>query len=482
MHTLHLNMFLGIALTSLMSGLASAQAPKPTTTSSTTIDESEADSSTPVAPKAKLPPTPKAPAAVEPAEPMSAASSIPGWPFKVGASFFTRFEMRQGYDKLGRSGGRFTEGEFTVYRARLRLDTAPIDIGGGQRVVLRFAPQVDGFWGNQASTVSSPNLGVNEAFARLSNRLFTLDVGHFMMNYGDALVIGDLGWHQTARSFDGGRIRFAPDGSKYWVDLFVTQLADGLGGPDSSAFSGDTLFTGVYANFGKLLTDKTVLEPYLLVQIWTSQDNVAVDPMDPTAGTATRKAALQGTLGVRAVQTYGMVDVRLEAGLQFGKRRTGLDSVSVLAYQLDAEVGVKPLDKLRLSVEGLIASGNDASTARDEAWDQLFPTAHKFLGLMDIMGGRSNVASGVLHLAYSGIESFVFKADAHVFLRPQTADGQKGYAGSEVDLNAIYIVGAGMKLRVMYAAFIPGEDHFFVAAAPAKDVAHYVEAQFGYDF
>jgi len=506
-HFLKTNL-IAIPLISALSAVALAQdaQPEATATSSATIGELEASTAShpaptttaaePVAAQSEAPvaaPAPEPAAKPEPAaapEPQAEAdSSIPGWPLKVGASVFTRFEMRQGYDKLGRSGGRFTEGEFIVYRARLRLDTAAIDIGRGQSVTLRFAPQVDGFWGNQPSTVSNPNLGVNEAYLRLSNDLFKLDVGHFMMNYGDALVIGNLGWHQTARSFDGARVRFAPKGSKYWVDVFATRLGEGIGGPDASPFAGDVVFTGIYADFGKLLTDKTVLEPYLLGQIWGSQDNVAVDPADPTMGTTTQQGAAQGTFGVRAKQSYGMFDVRLELGLQFGKRRAGFNNVSVFAYQIDGEVGVKPIKGLRLGLEGLIASGDDPNSTKNEAWSQLYPTAHKFLGLMDIMGGRSNVASGVFHLAYSGIERFVFKADAHVFVRPQTVAGQKSYAGTELDLNAIYILGKGLKLRVMYAVFVPGSSHFgpidptaASLVAPADNVAHYVETQFGYDF
>lgn len=404
--------------------------------------------------------------------------SFPGWPLKVGASMFTRFEMREGYDRLGRSRARFTEGELAVYRARLRLDTAPIEIGAGQSVQIRFAPQVAGFWGNLPNTVAKPDLGINEAYLRLANDLFTLDVGHFMMNYGDALVIGDLRWHQNARSFDGGRIRVSPGDAKYWVDVFFTQLSEGWSGPDPDAFAGDAFFTGIYADLGPLLGDKTVLEPYLLGQLWLNQDDVA----QADGSVADVAGAVQGTLGVRAKQTYGIIDLRLETGIQFGKRRAGVNAVKVFAYHVDAEVGVKPMKGLRLSLEGLYASGDDPDTETVEGWDHLYPTAHKFLGLMDVTGARANMASGVLHVAYTGLKPIILKLDGHVFIRPQTADGVKAYEGTELDLNVIYLLGKGLKLRVMYAVFIPGSDHFFVNDEAVTDPAHYVEAQFGFNF
>ena len=42
-------------------------------------------------------------------------------------------------------------------------------------------------------------------------------------------------------------------------------------------------------------------------------------------------------------------------------------------------------------MEGLYASGNDPTTrGKNEGWDELFPTAHKFLGLSDVFaqGGQ----------------------------------------------------------------------------------------------
>ena len=409
-----------------------------------------------------------------------APSSIPGWPPKVGANIWTRYENRENYDRLGVSRGRFTEGDFAVYRARLSLTTAPIDLGGGQRVSVQISPQVDGFWGDQPSTVSNPNLGVYEAYLRLENAYLVFDVGHFSMNYGDALVIGDLRWHQTARSFDGARMRISADRKRWWVDLFFTQLDEGLGGLDADIFAGDAYFTGLYANIGKLLSDGLTLEPYLLTQIWTSQD----DAVDGSGTIGDRRPAVQATAGLRVLHAFGPVDARVEAGVQFGKRRVGFfANPDALAFQVDVEFGVTLAKGLRLSVEGLFASGDDPETGDEvEGYDELFPTTHKFLGLADVIGVRTNVGSGVVHIKYAGLKSWVFKLDQHFFVRPETADGQEGFAGAETDINVIYKIGRGMSLRVMYALFVPGSDHFFVEGEARDDAVHYVEVQYGLSF
>ena len=410
------------------------------------------------------------------AEPTTEAATIPGWPLKVGTSIWTRYEVRENYDRLGVSRGRFQEGDFAVYRARLTLQTAPIDLGGGQAVTLHFSPQADGFWGNQPSTISNPNFGVYEAFVRLNNDLLTLDVGHFAMNYGDALIIGDLRWHQTARSFDGARIRLRPSSKPVWVDVFFTQQNDGLGGPDGAAFAGDVFFAGVYASLGGLIGEKTTIEPYLLTQIWVGQE---------TNGVVTSRPATQATLGVRAVQKYGLVDLRFEGGLQFGKRQLGNGSLNpdVLAFQVDAEVGFTLAKGFRLSIEGLFASGDDPTTTdKVESYDEIFPTTHKFLGLADVIGIRSNVGSAVLHVKYSGLASWVFKLDQHIFFRPETVDNQEGFAGAETDVNVIYKIGRGMTVRGLYAFFVPGSDHFFVEGTAGDDVVHYGELQYTFAY
>ncbi|MDD9936574.1 MAG: alginate export family protein, partial [Myxococcales bacterium] len=156
------------------------------------------------------------------------------------------------------------------------------------------------------------------------------------------------------------------------------------------------------------------------------------------------------------------------------------DDVDAFAYHLDAELGVNVADdRVRIAGEGLLASGDDPSTTEDnEAYDHLFPTAHKWLGFSDIIGARSNVGSGVLHLVFKASEQVKLTADGHIFLRPQptAATGNDGYAGAEVDLGGVYAIGGGLKTRLGWAIFLPDEDHY-----GTTDPAHFVEAELRYD-
>ena len=404
------------------------------------------------------------------------------FPLEFGGSFWTRYELRNGYSQLGVSRGRFIEGDWLVYRARLKLATKALSIADSNySTLVVFSPQADGFWGDQAGTISAPNLGIYEGFLRLQSPSLRLDVGHFALNYGDALVIGDLRWHQTARSFDGARLKWTSD--DVWVEGFVTYLNEGArAGEDinpvnpltptgtGSIFGGDFLFGGVYSSLGQLIGPNTTLEPYALFQIALADDSGL-------------RPAVQATLGVRALKKLGSFDFRLETGVQFGRRRVSFANPESRAWHGDFEVGYTPSTPFRVSLEALFATGDDPNSQTLEGWDELFPTTHKFLGLMDIIGLRTNVASWVLHGRYQG-GPFTLKLDFHGFFRPKTFDGQDSFAGVESDFNFIYTITKGMNLRVLYALFIPGTQHFFPSTdngtpISISDPAQYIEVQYG---
>lgn len=398
----------------------------------------------------------------------------------VGSSFWGRYELRENYDRLGASRGRFIEGDWLVYRARLDLVTTPMAIGdGGLEASLFFSPQADGFWGNQPGTVATPNLGIYRGFLRLGLGEARLDLGRFDLDYGDALVIGDLRWHQTGRSFDGARARLGSGPT--WVDVFVTQLDEGLrlgvGAEDPFApadnpapFEGDVAFGGIYGSIGRLFGEETTLEPYLLGQVWFADGGA-------------QRPAVQGTLGIRALQRVGVLDFRLETGLQLGRRRIANgENPEVFAWQADGEVGLTPASGFRVALQALYATGDDPDTDTLEAWDELFPTTHKFLGLMDIIGIRTNVASAVAHVSWKN-GPVLLKVDTHGFLRPETAPDQASFAGVETDVNLIYKFGGGLDARAMYAFFVPNRDHGWAGpdGTPEDAIAHYVELQLSFE-
>ncbi|MDH5672570.1 MAG: alginate export family protein [Myxococcales bacterium] len=421
------------------------------------------------------------PAGWGPTPPAEEAAPEPAGPVLVPTgSFFTRFELREGYDEIGASRARFVEGDAFFYRARLGLGVSPMDVGDGLKVSLAFVPQASGKFGTLGSTVADADLGLHEGYLRLAGSALRLDLGRFELDYGDALVIGNLGWHQTARSFDGARVRAKPNDSGSFIDAFFTVLAEGHGSVTDPLLAGDQYFAGVYADVGPSLTEGLTLDLYLLSLMTpaTDDDPLPPDPADPMAPPATvdREGAMSATVGARAKQRIDLIDYRAEAGLQFGTSRVDTEGRSTLAYHADLEVGANLADdRLRVALEGLYASGDDQDSTALEGWNQLFPTGHKFLGLMDVIGGRSNVISGVLHLSGKATSALSFGLDGHIFSRPQTpAMGADGYAGSELDFIIKHSLGQGLGLRGVYGLFLPPD------SAPSQDAVHYLEVELGY--
>ncbi len=458
----------------------------PTAEESTALEpEPEPAEETPAEPAMEPPAEPiDAPPAAEaePAEAPEAAPEPSTLPLKVTGSFFTRYELREGYEehaslthpRLHREGDTF------VYRARLGIETNPLDLGDGQSVLVKFAPQASGTSATQGTPTTIGDyydLGVYEAYTRLQSKGFALDVGRFMMDYGDAMIIGNLGWNETARAFQGGRARFSGE-SGYYTDVFVTLISEGSGAT-GAAFDGDQYFYGIYTGLGPLIGNLD-LDLYLLGQTWGANDNVVIDDTTTPPTTASQEAATFATLGARVKQQIDSFDYRVEAGVQFGTApATGADAVDKFAYHADGGVGISPIPGLRIGVGGLVASGDsDPNDDKNEAWDQLYPTAHKFLGLSDVFGARSNAVSGNADISYKVGPSLILKLQAHALARMEENAAGETYAGSELDSHIIHPIGKAGKLRAMYAIFLPNEDYW----GGVSDNVHFLEVQYGYDF
>jgi len=460
-----------------------------------------------VAPAAPEPPPEPAPVAVEAKATEAAAAAttdVPEappslGPFTFGTSTWSRFEVREGYDRLGVSPPaitnpartRFTEGDQTVFRARISMTSADLPLGPKLTGMVQFSPQASGSFGTSGlnGTIGEANLGIYEGYFKFKSERFELKGGRFAMNYGEALVIGNLDWHQSGRAFDGVHTKYKM--KKGYVDVFATQTASGFGTQTDPFLAGDSYFWGVYSGFGGYIKEGMDLDVYLLGLSNASSE--AFPGTDAVAGAFTyqRDGATLMTAGARAKQKLGVIDYRVEADLQFGQTAgtstdatvTDVAAISTLAYQAEAELGFAFSKKVRLGVGGNIASGNDAATTDNEAYNELFPTTHKWLGLMDVIGTRTNVGSGFFKFSAGLGETFSVMLDGHLFARPgagglgRVMGSASGLAGGELNLQLKKQFGKWGSLRGLYGIFLANGDHY-----ATDEAAHYVEIQGGIDF
>ena len=405
-------------------------------------------------------------------------------PLTLSTSTFSRFEFREGYDDLGVSRGRFTEGDAVVFRARLGIRTNPLPIADGSDVLVQFSPQASGMWGI-TGTVGEVNLGIYEGYVLFRSRRLEVELGRFKMNYGDSLIIGDLDWHQAGRAFDGLRAHYKM--KRGYLDLFFTQVA--AGGPDAGPklFAGDDMFWGAYLGIGEYLGAQMDLDAYFLGLSNFAQDGL-VDA-ETGAGYAMDGAHLF-TTGLRAKQKIGFFDYRLEGDVQFGRSIQTpapgfsgdyVNAAQTLAYQADVEFGFMISSTTRLGIGAVLASGDDPESDTNEGFSELYPTAHKFLGLMDIVGERTNVGSTNLKVTQQLGSRLKVQLDAHVFTRLEDGGlgsvAGAGLAGTEIDAQLGYSLGKYANVRGLYGLFIPATGQY-----ASDDLAHYVEVEAGVRF
>ena len=416
-----------------------------------------------------------APAAEAPAPSLS--------PLKVGTDVWSRFEYRENYFENGVSRARFQEGDQTVFRTRLTIETAPLKLTEKVTGLVYFAPQASGNWGTQgASGIGEANLGIYEGYFKIAGPVLEGKVGRFALNYGDAAVLGNLDWHQAGRAFDGAHFRVKA--GKANVDLFLTQQAEGF--PQTSSINdfmeGDAYLWGAYAELGAAITDGLALDLYALGKSAANRRE-----LDPATGAeiSHTDAATFMTFGARAKQKIGMFDYRVEGGIQVGKAQVPLaEAIDKFAYQVNGEVGVAPVEQFHIALGGAVASGDDPETTdKDESYDELYPTTHKWLGLMDVIGFRTNILSANLTADAKITDSTMVQVAAHIFQRMEenglgrTPDATSDYAGTEVNAQLTQKIGGPAHVRGLYGIFLPNSDHY-----ASDEVLYYTEIQAGLKF
>lgn len=385
--------------------------------------------------------------------------SAPNWNWRPVGSFFSRYEARSEY------GPRT---DFVRYRSQIGIAGGPYPIGNGVDLSLRFVPRASGFWSTGGDSLGDVELGLHEGFMNLGFNGHDLQVGRFEMAYGDQLVIGPVGWHDAGRAFDGVRFQARPGDSGIGIDVFGSTLTEGLSEGTSTNYlgSGDLWFFGVYATLGPLLGEGHALDIYALERL---------APRDIPDGTPT---TLELTAGVRVKGSANAVDWRAEIDVQAG-RHPESQAVDTFAYSLDGEVGATIGDSttFRAAVTGFMASGDDPETAdSNEAYNHLFPTAHKWLGVMDVVGARSNVAGGGLLLSAQPHRRWKAYVNTYEFHRLQdSASAQSGRLGLEVDTGFRFAIGDRTGFRVGYGVFAPAED-------VADNLFHFGEVELRTDF
>jgi hypothetical protein len=353
-------------------------------------------------------------------------------------------DMRVRIEDLGKTDFKSDRAE-TLLRVRPMLIWKPVEQA---TVVLQF--QAAKAMGEPTYTPSSTTANTRQETSGATNgdsaltyhqaygkyqpvEWFQIALGRQVLSYGNELIIGESDWVNVSRSFDVLKVR-----GSYgigWTDLFASKLVDTN---TTGAGAGDKDFYGMYNgwDFG----------PYL-----KQFDIYFLDLHDATVNPSTDMRVM----GARAQSKIGQLDYRAE-----WTRETQVTS----GYQVNAEVGYAfdLAQQPRLSAEYFYAS---------EDFNQLFTTAHKWLGYADVVGRRNlsgygaHLSSGILSWMSGQVDYYAFrraKSDRSAYKVNGTTALGSGTAstssdlGSEADFTLKFKPTAGVAFALGFSEFYSG--------------------------
>lgn len=293
----------------------------------------------------------------------------------------------RGHFQLRNESARNTRGVSNVdqkdqpfYRFRTYFTFIP-----NARTEFNLTPQATkGFGQNNAAGTSTSGSNTHTEIAMFEANLnykfdesLSAKLGKQELSYGDQLVIGSQPWDNTGRSFDALKANY-----KYingWTDIIYARVNDNNTATKSTD---DATMAAIYNSW----SPNNYLKPI---------DLYAINFADRRAN------EIEFTLvGLRIKGEAGKVFYKTESGGEKGKNLTGDP------FQTVNEIGVM-LDKYKVSVEyGLAGDG----------YRVLYPTAHRFLGIADVLG-RRNLEFTSLHFNAQFTQWLSLNIDQHFFKR-----------------------------------------------------------------
>jgi len=337
---------------------------------------------------------------------------------------------------------------FTASRFRLNFTARPTDSKGS----VFFQPQFTKIWGQNkvapvdggattsvqsSGALNDTVLDVHQAYIDYSilSKL-SLRAGRQDLSFGDQLIVGGVDWHNVGRSFDAGMLTYKID-ENYKAQFFSGKLVDQN---ITTSSNGDFDFLGLYFSSENLSFAKNL-------------DFYVLDKADHR-GTSDSDIYIFGT---RIKSKINAFDYRFESTFQNGrvvsnKKRHG-------EYQYDLELGYQIVAlKSRLALEYF-------DSTKD--YDQVMPTAHKWLGYADQFS-RRNIRGYAFHIQSNVVESVTLKVDYQLFERHNTEFGAYDFSGTslgtvgtskkiadELDFSVDYAVDQNLSLTAGHSIVMP---------------------------
>jgi hypothetical protein len=386
----------------------------------------------------------------------------------IGGQFRIRAEARDSGSFPNRDFAKSLdhENDYFLFRTKVHLGWSPKKW---------FAAYVEGRDAHAVSDTravpENDRFDLYQAYVRIGDPErfpFSLKTGRQELIYGDQRHIGNGDWSNTGRSFDAVKLRF--QNNAFWLDAFVARPVLANDGRFNNANHHDW-FSGLYGSTRRIASWQDT-EFFVLAR------NVGARSL-AVGGAGPRDIYTLGTRWKSLSDKLGSWDYSLEVAKQFGSILQNGKWLDHTAYALNVSGGhswKKAFGAPRLGFGYDYGSGDsDSADNRNETFECLFGTNHRFYGNMDLMGLRNMHISKIegsirpaKKVSISAEWLGFWLADTADFLYPESGSGrnQNGYGrhpgypshvGQEFDFLVDWRPVAWGQLRGGYGRFFVGD-------------------------
>ena len=333
-------------------------------------------------------------------------------------------------------------------------------------------------FGEETSTLfdgSADMLDFHQAYLlvnQLTGRPLSMKVGRMELAYANQRIIGAVGWHNVARSFDGVVTNYKLKNIS--IDAFLmTEVAENTVKSTSMSFdtlSVDTTTTPWSVNWD-ITETTTTTNPKVFRGVWlTSKWKIGSGAGTRVDGYFLNNYNNEGddlnlnTMGIFSKGAYQLGGLKLSQEIDFALQsgtKSGSTDISATLIGVRVSVSLPGLPfKHSVGIGFDLVSGDDTSTVEYEAFNTLYATNHKYYGFMDYF---INVPA---HTKNAGLQDIIptvsvallknlqAKVDYHLFSTTQEVGGQTAI-GTELDLTITYGFRKGIKVVGGYSSFTP---------------------------
>ena len=382
--------------------------------------------------------------------------------FTVTGEVKPRFEYRNGFKTL-RPESNFTPVSFVEQRTRLYFNYEK------DKLRLHISLQDIRMWGNHDQIYKTdPSLtNVYEGYAKYqATENWAFKIGRQMLSYDTQRFMGGLDWAMQARSHDAVLVRYE-NKKGYEADVAFALNNSGV---EPSFINTYTMPYGMnsYKNMQMVHLSKKWKKAYVSLLFQNDGRQLSTDTVGQN---------------IQYRQTYGLVangnvakNVKLEGEFYY---QGGTNSIGQTVNAFFASARATLTTKLTpITLGGDYASGTKLEDAgKDNAWNPLYGTNHKWYGYMDYFyvgnghgqGGRTTgLIDLYFHTNFKLAKKHSLALHGHYFMSPVTLYSTKpgdtpntielssGLA-TEFDLVYKFVITKEIYLQVGYSHMLPEE-------------------------